>query len=143
MSMWAVCVAGMAGGVLAVDGQPGKSLTFLVVFALMLGLTAAWFACSRREELAADRGAADVLAGLGYDPVAVAARTLLASGLSRPATAKERRGRARRSGGPAGECRQVSLRQVVQSASTGRRRRTTPARTTWRCRRGRCRIGWV
>jgi len=51
MSMWAVCVAGMAGGVLAVDGQPGKSLTFLVVFALMLGLTAAWFACSRREEL--------------------------------------------------------------------------------------------
>ncbi len=46
-------MAGMAGGVLAVDGQPGKSLTFLVVFALMLGLTAAWFACSRREELGA------------------------------------------------------------------------------------------
>ncbi len=67
MSMWAVCVAGMAGGVLAVDGQPGKSLTFLAVFALMLGLTAAWFACSRREELAADRGAVDALAGLGYD----------------------------------------------------------------------------
>jgi len=79
MSMWAVCVAGMAGCVLAVDGQPGKSLTFLAVFALMLGLTAAWFACSRREELAADRGAVDVLAGLGYDPVAVAAaHTLLA-----------------------------------------------------------------
>ncbi len=65
MSMWAVCVAGMAGGVLAVDGQPGKSLTFLAVFALMLGLTAAWFACSRREELAADRRAVDALAGLG------------------------------------------------------------------------------
>ena len=63
---------------LAVDGQPGKSLTFLAVFALVLGLTAAWFACSRREELAADRRAVDALAGLGYDPVAVAAHTLLA-----------------------------------------------------------------
>ena len=78
MSMWAVCVAGMAGGVLAVDGQPGKSLTFLAVFALMMALTAAWFACSRREELAADQRAVDALAGLGYDPVAVAAHTLLA-----------------------------------------------------------------
>jgi len=77
-SMWAVCVAGMAGGVLAVDGQPGKSLTFLAVFALMMALTAAWFACSRREELAADQRAVDALAGLGYDPVAVAAHTLLA-----------------------------------------------------------------
>jgi len=48
------------------------------VFALMLALTAAWFACSRREELAADRRAVDALAGLGYDPVAVAAHTLLA-----------------------------------------------------------------
>jgi len=78
MSMWVVCVAGMAGGVLAVDGQPGKSLTFLAVFALMLALTAGWFACSRREELAADQRAVDALAGLGYDPVAVAAHTLLA-----------------------------------------------------------------
>ncbi len=78
MSMWAVCVAGMAGGVLAGDGQVGKSLTFLAVFALMVGFTAAWFACSRREELAADRRAVDALAGLGCDPVAVAARTLLA-----------------------------------------------------------------
>ncbi len=76
--MWALCVAGMAGGVLAVDGEVGKSLTFLAVFALMLALTAAWFACSRREELAADRRAVDALAGLGYDPVAVAAHTLLA-----------------------------------------------------------------
>ena len=64
MSMWAVCVAGMAGGVLAGDGQPGKSVPFLAVFALMLALTAAWFACSRREELAADRRAVDALAGV-------------------------------------------------------------------------------
>ncbi len=62
--MWAVCVAGMAGGVLAVDGEVGKSLTFLAVFALMLALTVAWLACSRREELAADRRAVDALAGV-------------------------------------------------------------------------------
>ncbi len=78
VSMWAVCVAGVAGCVLAVDGQVDKSLTFLVLFALMVGLTAAWFACSRRAELAADQRAVDALAGLGYDPVAVAAHTLFA-----------------------------------------------------------------